>query len=92
MTFTKIAAIVVAASALLAGEVSAKGCLAGAAIGGAAGHFAGHHSIIGAGVGCAIGRHRANKKDREIAASNANQKMATPVQQRSTAVRTTTSK
>jgi hypothetical protein len=51
------------------GAANAKGCLTGAAVGGAAGHFAGHHSLIGAGVGCAIGRHRANKKDREAAAA-----------------------
>lgn len=92
MTIKKIAAIVLAASALLAGEASAKGCLAGAAVGGAAGHFAGHHSLIGAGVGCAIGRHRANKKDREAAAANADQQVATPALQTSSTMRTKPSK
>ena len=61
---------VVALSALLiSGEAGAKGCLKGAAVGGVAGHVAGHHGLIGAGVGCAIGRHRANKADREAAAA-----------------------
>jgi hypothetical protein len=45
-------------------SVEAKGCLKGAAVGGTAGHFAGHHGIIGAAVGCVIGRHEANKRDR----------------------------
>jgi hypothetical protein len=50
-------------------QVSAKGCLKGAVIGGVAGHFAGHHGLIGAGAGCVIGRHEANKhaRDRERA-------------------------
>ena len=69
MNKIKIFAVLLSATALFAGEASAKGCLKGAAVGGVAGHFAGHHSIIGAGVGCAIGRHRANKKDREAAAA-----------------------
>ncbi len=69
MNKIKIIAVLLSASALFAGEASAKGCLKGAAVGGVAGHFAGKHSLIGAGVGCAIGRHRANKKDREAAAA-----------------------
>lgn len=61
-----------ALSALVfAGEASAKGCLKGAAVGGVAGHVAGKHGLIGAGVGCAIGRHRANKADRAAAAAAA---------------------
>ena len=60
----------VALSALLVtGEANAKGCLKGAAVGGVAGHVAGKHGLIGAGVGCAIGRHRANKADRAAAAA-----------------------
>ena len=55
-------ALIVFASAPAA---SAKGCLKGAAVGGAAGHFAGHHGVLGAAAGCAIGRHEANKKDRQ---------------------------
>ena len=64
-----LAAVALIAATLFTGEASAKGCLKGAAVGGVAGHFAGHHSLIGAGVGCAIGRHRANKKDKEAAAA-----------------------
>jgi hypothetical protein len=45
----------------------AAGCLKGAAIGGVAGHFAGHHGLLGAGAGCIIGRHEANKRARERA-------------------------
>jgi hypothetical protein len=48
----------------------AKGCLKGAAVGGVAGHFAKHHGLIGAAAGCAVGRHHANKKDREAAAAS----------------------
>jgi hypothetical protein len=35
------------------------GCLSGAAVGGVAGHVAGHHGLIGAGIGCWVGHHRA---------------------------------
>lgn len=52
------------------GVASAKGCLKGAAVGGVAGHVAGHHSVVGAAAGCAIGRHRANKADKQKAAQN----------------------
>jgi hypothetical protein len=45
--------------------VQAAGCLKGAAVGGVAGHFAGHHGLLGAGAGCIIGRHEANKHARE---------------------------
>ena len=47
--------------------VQAAGCLKGAAVGGVAGHFAGHHGLLGAGVGCIIGRHEANKDARDRA-------------------------
>ncbi len=57
-----------AALAAVSAPASAKGCLKGAAVGGVGGHFVGHHGLIGAGVGCAIGRHRANKADRAAAA------------------------
>lgn len=43
----------------------AKGCIKGALVGGAAGHYAGHHGLAGAGAGCVIGRHEANKRARE---------------------------
>jgi hypothetical protein len=48
-------------------QVQAAGCLKGAAVGGVAGHFAGHHGLLGAGAGCIIGRHEANKHARERA-------------------------
>ena len=44
----------------------AKGCLKGAAVGGVGGHVVGGHGLAGAAIGCAVGRHRANKKDREM--------------------------
>ena len=69
MNVSKLGLVIVAVAALAAGQANAKGCLTGAAIGGTAGHFAGKHGVIGAGVGCAIGRHRANKKDRAGAAA-----------------------
>lgn len=39
----------------------AAGCLKGAAVGGVAGHVAGNHGVLGAGAGCVIGHHEANK-------------------------------
>jgi hypothetical protein len=55
------AALLLTASFLL-GHAEAAGCLKGAVVGGAAGHFAGNHGAVGAGAGCLIGRHHANKK------------------------------
>ena len=49
----------------IAAPVQAAGCLKGAAIGGVAGHYAGHHGVLGAGAGCVIGHHEANKRTRE---------------------------
>jgi hypothetical protein len=43
----------------------AAGCLKGAAVGGVAGHVAGHHGVLGAGAGCVIGHHEANKHARQ---------------------------
>lgn len=64
----------VLALALAAGittrEADAAGCLKGAAVGGVAGHFAGHHSVLGAGAGCVIGHHEANKHARQQATQN----------------------
>jgi outer membrane lipoprotein SlyB len=57
------AAIVLAMASLSSAQ--AKGCLKGAAVGGVAGHFAGHHGLVGAAAGCVIGRHEANKRERE---------------------------
>src|ERR1700730_9940101 len=45
--------------------VQAAGCLEGAAVGGAAGRLMGHHTLLGAGAGCVIGRHEANRNERE---------------------------
>ena len=45
--------------------VQAKGCIKGAVVGGVAGHVAGHHGLVGAGAGCAVGHHMANKKAKE---------------------------
>ena len=45
----------------------AAGCLKGAVVGGVAGHYAGRHGLLGAGAGCLIGRHEANKHARERA-------------------------
>jgi hypothetical protein len=62
------AALALALAACLTPAPSqAAGCLKGAAIGGMAGHFAGHHGLLGAGAGCIIGRHEANKRARERA-------------------------
>jgi hypothetical protein len=59
------------AVSLAPAPVQAAGCLKGAAIGGLAGHMAGHHGWLGAGAGCVIGRHEANRRDREEAYRNA---------------------
>jgi len=61
--------MIVAAAAILAGvglssgPANASGCVKGAVIGGVAGHNAGHHGLLGAGVGCLIGRHEENRSD-----------------------------
>ena len=52
---------------LIPAPVQAAGCLKGATVEGVAGHFAGHHGLLGAGAGCIIGRHGANKHARERA-------------------------
>lgn len=56
-------AMIVAALASVGGA-EAKGCIKGAIVGGLAGHVAGH-GVLGAAAGCAVGRHQANKHDRE---------------------------
>jgi hypothetical protein len=58
-------AIAVTGVALSSTPAPARGCLKGAVIGGVAGHFAGHHGLLGAGAGCIIGHHEANKHARE---------------------------
>jgi len=64
----KTSLIALGALALMLGiqaPAQAAGCLKGAAIGGVAGHVAGHHGLLGAGAGCIVGRHNANKSARE---------------------------
>ena len=62
--------MLVAAAAMLAvvglssGPSEAAGCVKGAVVGGIAGHFVGH-GLLGAGAGCAIGHHEANRRDQE---------------------------
>ena len=64
----------VLALALTAGlmplAANAAGCLKGAAVGGVADHVAGHHGVLGAGAGCVIGHHEANKHARQQATQN----------------------
>jgi hypothetical protein len=59
------AAAAVASIPFLAQPADAAGCLKGAAVGGVAGHYLGHHGWLGAGVGCLVGRHRANARERQ---------------------------
>jgi len=60
------AALTIGAIGFAPGEANAAGCIKGAMIGGAAGHFAGHHGLLGAAAGCIIGRHSANRREREM--------------------------
>jgi len=41
--------------------VHAAGCIKGAIVGGIAGHYAGNHGLLGAGAGCLIGHHMAQR-------------------------------
>ena len=59
------AAMVMVSAAFVPSPANAAGCIKGATVGGTAGHFAGHHGWIGAGVGCLVGRHEANKRARQ---------------------------
>ena len=56
-------AVVLLLSALIT-PASAKGCLKGAVVGGVVGHYARHHGVIGAAMGCLVGRHQAKKRAR----------------------------
>jgi hypothetical protein len=47
----------------MAAPAGAKGCLKGAIVGGVAGHYAHRHGLIGAALGCLIGRHEAKKHE-----------------------------
>ena len=57
--------VAVLAAGLSSTPATAKGCIKGAIAGGMAGHYAGHHGLLGAGAGCVIGHHVANKPTRE---------------------------
>jgi uncharacterized protein YcfJ len=63
-SLTRSAFLALALCALIV-PAQAKGCIKGAVVGGAVGHYAGHHGAIGALAGCVIGRHEANKRDRD---------------------------
>jgi hypothetical protein len=56
------AAAMLTAVGLASSPANAAGCLKGAVIGGVAGHVVGHHGLLGAGVGCVIGHHEANRR------------------------------
>lgn len=60
---TAAAVLGITALTSLPAPANAAGCLKGALIGGLAGHFAGH-GILGAGAGCLVGRHYANRTPR----------------------------
>jgi len=70
----KICLCVAAAAAMMlignAQPASAKGCIKGAIVGGVAGHYTVHHGLAGAAAGCIIGRHEANKRERERMQTN----------------------
>jgi hypothetical protein len=59
-----------ALSGIAASHPANAGCLSGAVVGGVAGHYAGHHGLIGAGVGCAVGHHRAVVRERDRQSSD----------------------
>jgi hypothetical protein len=57
-----LAAACVAAISFGSAPADAKGCIKGAIVGGVAGHMAGHGKL-GAGAGCVVSHHGANKAD-----------------------------
>ena len=65
MTRHLTAAAILLAALTLGGAAEAKGCIKGALVGGLAGHAAGH-GVLGAAAGCAVGRHYANRKDKNV--------------------------
>jgi len=66
MTRMLVGATMALAALTAASGAEAKGCIKGAIVGGIAGHYAGHHGLLGAAAGCAIGRHRANARARQL--------------------------
>lgn len=73
-SFALIAATTAVALLTMAGTADAKGCIKGAVVGGVGGHVAGHHGLLGAAGGCVVGRHMANKKEKEAEAAAAAQR------------------
>jgi hypothetical protein len=75
LTMKSMLMLAALAFALTAGaslpSAQAAGCLKGVAAGGVAGHFAAHHGVLGAGAGCVIGHHEANKHGRQQQTQNA---------------------
>ena len=71
MKHTLLALTLIGSLSLFSQAADAKGCLKGAAVGGVGGHLAGGHGLIGAGAGCLVGRHMANKKAKQEAAQAA---------------------
>jgi hypothetical protein len=61
MKIAFVCAVALISLATFAGRAEAKGCIKGAIAGGIAGKMTGHGKM-GALAGCAIGRHRANKR------------------------------
>ena len=69
-----VAVSMILSATLLCGSADAAGCLKGAAVGGVAGHYPGNHGVLGAGVGCVVGRHHANKQARQEMTNNSRQR------------------
>ncbi|HEV7440914.1 MAG TPA: hypothetical protein VGN94_15000 [Methylobacterium sp.] len=64
MTRILVGSAMVLTALTFSAGAEAKGCIKGALVGGVAGHMAGH-GVLGAAAGCAVGRHQANKRDRQ---------------------------
>jgi hypothetical protein len=71
MKHAVLAIALVSSLSFISQTVEAKGCRKGAAVGGVGGHLAGGHGLLGAGAGCLVGRHMANKKAKQEAAQEA---------------------
>ena len=71
MKYAIVTLAIVSSLAVISQTAEAKGCLKGAAVGGVGGQLAGGHGLIGAGAGCLVGRHMANKKAKQDASQQA---------------------
>ncbi|GJE43463.1 hypothetical protein [Methylobacterium soli] len=60
MTRILVGSAMVLTALTFSAGAEAKGCIKGALVGGLAGH-----GVLGAAAGCAVGRHEANKRDRQ---------------------------